>query len=98
MSVEEPKKHLGDHVCISDKEMEKTDLCWRIPVGPGETGVCNVTEQRSVWFMAKHVTDAGVVNVYAKIHADYDFVDSAEDDFVENAPEHHDYYREDIPE
>lgn len=39
LSIVELKNHMEDHVSISQKAMDKTVFCWKIPVGPDKTAL-----------------------------------------------------------
>jgi hypothetical protein len=80
LSLTELKKHLADHVALSDKAMEKTDLCWKMPAGPSKFDLVILEDKRAVLTMAKYVSDAGVVDIYAKIPAEFAPVDNADEE------------------
>jgi hypothetical protein len=64
LSISELKKHLSDHVSCSEEVMERAELCWKIPVGPMQTGFVQLTDKKSVLTMAEHCTDAGVLGAF----------------------------------
>ncbi|CAM0908873.1 unnamed protein product [Alopecurus aequalis] len=101
LSVKQLKAHLADHVAISEQAMEKTVLCYKMPAGPGplKTDLLLLEDIRSVSSMVKSATDVGVIDIYAKIPAEFWPDDNAvadEQQPLENASLEYDYQREEV--
>lgn len=66
LCLQELKKHLADHVSCSDEVLNGTTLYWKFHLkGRGALVVMN--DEESVLQMVKHVTDVGIIDLYAKI-------------------------------
>jgi hypothetical protein len=88
LSVQELKKHLADHVAISAEALENTELCGKMPAGLGKFDLVNLCDKKAVLTMAKYVTDAGVMDIYARIPEEIDPGDNEEEEEhvqIENA-------------
>jgi hypothetical protein len=70
LSIAELKKHLADHIAISDEAMQKTEFCWKVSSGPMKSALINLCDQKSVKSIAEYVSEVGVLDVYAKIPAE----------------------------
>ncbi|KAM3367759.1 hypothetical protein ACQJBY_016363 [Aegilops geniculata] len=70
LSVSGLKKNLADFVTCSDLALQNTKLHWKYPDGDLANALLVLDDQKSVEMMAKHVTDAGVIDIYAVIPAD----------------------------
>ena len=75
ISLEELKKKLAEHVPCSDKQLQETNLYWKFPGmirdGQMNRALVMLHDKKSVLEMAKHVTDAGVMDIYANIPDDF---------------------------
>ncbi|XP_045089753.1 uncharacterized protein [Aegilops tauschii subsp. strangulata] len=75
ISLEELKNKLVEHVPCSDKQLQETNLHWKFPGmirdGQMNSALVMLHDKKSVLEMAKHVTDAGVMDIYASIPDDF---------------------------
>ncbi|KAE8791426.1 hypothetical protein D1007_34177 [Hordeum vulgare] len=70
VSVFDLKKNLADFVSCTDLALENTKLHWKYLDGDIANALLVLEDQNSVEKMAKHVTDAGVIDIYVVIPAD----------------------------
>jgi hypothetical protein len=57
LSLSELKRHLADHITLSDEMPEKTDLSWKLlVVHKAESFICSLDDSETVQNMVKHVT------------------------------------------
>jgi hypothetical protein len=83
LSLEEMKRHLADHISISDEDLQNTTLAWRLVEKEKNLNfLCTLADNTTVNSMARHVTRvaAGYVDVYARMP---DIASSEEEDEVD---------------
>ncbi|KAM0930476.1 hypothetical protein ACQ4PT_000928 [Festuca glaucescens] len=85
LSLPELKKHLADHVSCSAAFLEKTSLCWKIPGKTCRAAMIWLEDQASMRSMAKYVTDADIMDLYARHPTEEEFEEHV--DVTENVPE-----------
>lgn len=87
LSLEELKNNLADHVRCSDKALNNSTLHWKFPGlirdGAMSSALVMLHDQKSVLEMAKHATDAGVMDIYSNIPDDF-----SQDDYAEEHQHH----------
>ena len=65
--------------------MARTEFCWKLPDGPTKTALIVLHDKKSVFVMAKHIPDAGVMDLYAKMPPEIAPADSSDAKAMENA-------------
>ncbi|KAM0910461.1 hypothetical protein ACQ4PT_014137 [Festuca glaucescens] len=66
LTLPELKRHLSDHVSLSEDALERTLLCWKFPTGDLSGALLRLEDYASVKSMLVHVTD-GVMDLYARM-------------------------------
>nr|XP_051184211.1 uncharacterized protein LOC127298378 [Lolium perenne] len=85
LSLPELKKHLADHVSCSTTFLEKTSLCWKIPRKTCRAAMIWLEDQSSIRSMVKYVTDADIMDLYARHPTEEEFEEHV--DVRENVPQ-----------
>jgi hypothetical protein len=87
LSLSELKRHLSDHVSISDKDLQATRLSWRLIERKKKCNfLCSLDDNTMVNSMARHVTRVadGYVDIYARMPDNATFDSSEEENGVDH--------------